>query len=345
MRILDENPELVNATCRSDGGLLHWASAHSDHRLAELLIGHGADLNARDEAGQTPLHLVAISCGAETQADTVYRLTQIAELLLASGSDVNAVNEQGSSPLHLAAIKADLELVELLLRNNADVNAETAGGATPLACVVARDSGDSAPVVLEKDKIADLLRRHGATESGLPEPKTVLISSGKSGGIEDHRSISGESINFSVKLGKLVPPKEKSAKIRGEGCITFAGHLLIIKGKIDNEGLVILFTIPAALVTNVVVELLFRVQIGMVLALPLAGAVWYFIFRALILKKAVSMIIKSDSGKAYYMQKRRIACVELPDGRWIAVRCLDGDDATFLNCLQESYGDRLVLGK
>ena len=160
----------------------------------------------------------------------------------------------------------------------------------------------------------------------------------ESGGIEDNQSASSKSTSFSVQLGKLTPPKMRSAKIRGKGSITFTGSKLGIYGRIyANQGLVILFTLPATIVTAVITW-------AGILALVLLFSIWYFIFQAII-KREVSLKIDSSDKKAYYMRKRSIACIELPDGRWIAIRCLDGDDATLLSCLQETYGDRLALGE
>ena len=54
--ILDENPELINAT---DGGmsftLLHLASMVGNAEVAHYLIKNGADVDAKDAEGFTPL--------------------------------------------------------------------------------------------------------------------------------------------------------------------------------------------------------------------------------------------------------------------------------------------------
>ena len=53
-----------------------------------LLLEFGADIEARDDHGDTPLHIAAIRPALE-----------VANVLLASGAEVNARNHNGHSPL------------------------------------------------------------------------------------------------------------------------------------------------------------------------------------------------------------------------------------------------------
>jgi len=106
---------------------IHEAAANGD------LAGVGADVNAKEEDGWTPLHYA------------VYEgYKEIAELLIAKGADVNAKEEDGWTPLHDAATK---EIAELLIDNGADVNAKDGTGSTAL------DTAEEAT--------ANLLRKHG----------------------------------------------------------------------------------------------------------------------------------------------------------------------------------------
>ena len=98
----------------------------------------GADLNAKEEDGETPLHVAALRGPKET-----------VELLLAKGADVNAKDENGVTPLHWPETE---EIAELLIANGADVNAKTNDGHTPL---------DRA-ILNEDTETAALLRKHGA---------------------------------------------------------------------------------------------------------------------------------------------------------------------------------------
>jgi len=68
-----------------------------------LLLASKAEVNAKDNSGQTPLHLAA-GMGHK----------DVTELLLASKAEVNAKSEIGWTPLHEAAIFQRKDLAELL---------------------------------------------------------------------------------------------------------------------------------------------------------------------------------------------------------------------------------------
>lgn len=90
--------------------LLHHLARKGDAGLdiARLLIGCGADINARDRLGYTPLHT----------AGTFDRIS-MAELLIDSGADVNAEDNQGDTPIHNALMRGRYEIALLLREHGA----------------------------------------------------------------------------------------------------------------------------------------------------------------------------------------------------------------------------------
>ena len=87
--------------------------------LAQLLIDHGADIEAQTDNLETPLHF-AIERGD----------IKVAEVLIAAGANVNAKNHHAhQTPLHLAQ---SAEAVTLLVNAGAKVDAKNSFGRTPL---------------------------------------------------------------------------------------------------------------------------------------------------------------------------------------------------------------------
>ncbi|MDG2404000.1 MAG: ankyrin repeat domain-containing protein, partial [Paracoccaceae bacterium] len=92
------------------------------------LLAAGADVMARDEDGDTPLHIAVIEGNQEYM-----------EVLLASGADVMAQNENGNTPLHLAAWRDRPENIQALLAAGADATVKNNYGETPLDYALEKD--------------------------------------------------------------------------------------------------------------------------------------------------------------------------------------------------------------
>jgi cytohesin len=86
--------------------------------IAKLLILKGADTNATDVNGDTPLHLA--------------RTTEMTALLIENGAKVDSRNQRKEQPIHRAAFDGDIGRIKILLAHGADLNAADNDDETPL---------------------------------------------------------------------------------------------------------------------------------------------------------------------------------------------------------------------
>lgn len=111
----------VNARDGQDRTPLMSAARYGSVEISELLIAHGTDVNARDREYRTPLYNAAYNNAVE-----------ISELLIAHGADINVRDVEDDAPLHSAASGGAVEVAKLLIAKGADVNALSVFGETPL---------------------------------------------------------------------------------------------------------------------------------------------------------------------------------------------------------------------
>ena len=131
----DESVFPMEAPPEPAGTPLHQAVRQGDVAAVERLLAQGADVNATDEYGRTPLHL----------ADD----PKIAEMLLAKGASLNAPDNTGNTPLHIAAVYGNVEVMKLLIVKGAEVNARApVSGWTPLHSAALQGQLEAAKVLL-----------------------------------------------------------------------------------------------------------------------------------------------------------------------------------------------------
>jgi ankyrin repeat protein len=118
-------------TGKTDSGgntLLHLACAGAEHErtlIVKKLIELNADVNARNHAAYTPLHVAVVSAGIET-----------VKLLLTNGAKIDARLATGETPLFLCRN----DLIEILIDSGADINLQNNKGETPfVAALLAGD--------------------------------------------------------------------------------------------------------------------------------------------------------------------------------------------------------------
>ena len=133
---------------------LHLAACVGDLARVEALVKQGANVDAKDELGWTPLYwatclarievakflvangasvnVVTNDAGTPLMQAVMAGDRELVDLILSGGADINAKSQDGRTALHYAAVYGYREVAEFLIAKGADVNAKTNGGQTPL---------------------------------------------------------------------------------------------------------------------------------------------------------------------------------------------------------------------
>lgn len=119
VKLLIDRGADVNVRNKSNSTLLHETSGIGNLGVMQLLLSHGAGVNAVDCWGDSPLH-------------RAFRHHEVLELLINGGADVNIRNKSSSTPLHEASGIGNLDAMRLLLRHGANVNVSDRWEDTPL---------------------------------------------------------------------------------------------------------------------------------------------------------------------------------------------------------------------
>ncbi len=160
VRALLEQGVDVNAAQGDGMSALHHAARAFDVAVAELLIGAGANLEAKTRLGDhRPLHVASASGRSGVVA-----------LLVAAGADVNALTTTGAAPLHFAAASGSADAVAALIGGGAEVDArEPVWGQTPMMFAAAAGRTEAIEALLEKGanpaltaKVIDVVERDKA---------------------------------------------------------------------------------------------------------------------------------------------------------------------------------------
>ena len=143
----------VNEAARIDNGFLkkagNWdnelleAAKNGDLIKVQTALENGANPNAKNNAGQTPLHYAASLFAAQEGR------VEIVKLLLKRGADPNAKNKHGKTPLHYAVTVGDVNVVRVLLEHGANPNVKDDNSMTPLHYAARDGHVDVVRVLLE----------------------------------------------------------------------------------------------------------------------------------------------------------------------------------------------------
>ena len=141
--------------------------------IVQILIKAGADVNATDKNGQTPLKIAAR-----------YGNVAMANILIKADANVNAADKNGRTPIRMAARYGNVAMVSMLTKAGADVNAADKNGRTPIRMATGYGYKVVVSMLIKAGADVNAADRYGSTplhlaaEKGHKNVALLLVNAG-----------------------------------------------------------------------------------------------------------------------------------------------------------------------
>lgn len=121
--ILSRDIELIHCCSPTKVSCLHYACNNRDAVMVKLLLEAGANVNAADWAGLTPLHYLVSQRFTfhYPKLFNIDKLKHIMDILFEAGAEIDAMSPLHGTPLTMAFVGQSVEAVRDLLNIGADM--------------------------------------------------------------------------------------------------------------------------------------------------------------------------------------------------------------------------------
>ncbi|KAK9873394.1 hypothetical protein WA026_022457 [Henosepilachna vigintioctopunctata] len=203
MKLLDTSNDCIHFKDNNGWTLLHCTVSTGNVYYTKKLLKMGADVNATNDWGCTPLH---VACAGNNE-DCINVLLdykpllnvkhvdmfsclhtflilgelnneQLLERMLREGADPNIHDGNGNTPLHIMCaqkeMKKSLSFVRLLLEYNADINSTNNEGKTPLHLAIENVCEEMVDFLLKNDADINIADKNGVTPPMLSFSKPII---------------------------------------------------------------------------------------------------------------------------------------------------------------------------
>jgi hypothetical protein len=222
--LLSRSAELLHSTDRHGKTGLHIAAMHGHYQMMEVLLGQGAEINATDKNGWTPLHC---SAKGENRFLTVNVFTDTQIIIIFF------------SPFHFIFLAGFLDVVKLLTESGASPKSETNYGCAPIWFAASEG---------HNDVLKYLMHREHDTYSLMEDKRFVynlmIVSKNNNNQpIEEFVLVSPAPVDAAAKLSNIyivlsTKEKERAKDLiaAGKQCETMATELLALAAGSDSAG-------------------------------------------------------------------------------------------------------------
>jgi ankyrin repeat protein len=161
------NVNVVDVSYQSTA--LHYAAQYAHLDCVKYCIEMGADVNARNRVGSTPLH-----CALER--GSVATVTDCVKYCIEMGANVNASTNFGYTPLYYASLRGFVDVVRVLLDAGAHVDVAEENGRTPLCGAIRMEHVDVARLLMDRGARVSNVKLDGLVPA-IPDWVTTFIES------------------------------------------------------------------------------------------------------------------------------------------------------------------------
>ncbi|WP_353279010.1 ankyrin repeat domain-containing protein [Wolbachia endosymbiont (group B) of Longitarsus flavicornis] len=201
----------INAEDKDGNTPLHNAASKGYLNVVKYLIEKGANLEAKDHDGRTPIYDASWNGHLD-----------IVKCLIEKGVNVNATDKNGWTPLHWAASKGNLEIAKSLIEKGADINAKNIYGKKPIHRAAEKNYETVIELLLSKGaNVNDTDKSgwtplHWASQNGHLDVVKYLVNRGAEVNAKANDGKTPLDIAIEQKHNNVVEYLEKVKEERGE---------------------------------------------------------------------------------------------------------------------------------
>ena len=164
-------PESIGSLNQEGQTILHIAADEGAARAVDAIVAAGAQVDARDNQGRTPLDLAYSHPRSRGHAETAEHLILAGGsssnpfnpyfTLAVRNSNFNLRNSDSMTPTHYAARQDYMGFLEFMLDRDADPNIKNASGITPLLEAVRAGNAEAVKLLLDRGALVDVQDARG----------------------------------------------------------------------------------------------------------------------------------------------------------------------------------------